>query len=183
MRVRDDIRTIVGFIGRYSGENFTAFGTAFLQEYKKRPYLVTNSHIAHGVGNNPFVIRFTDLYGKSAEFRADPYNDGLRWFESKDDTVDLAIMPFHVSFAAELCNPYFLPEKDILSKEMIEYNGIGAGDVCYAVGLFRLMAGTNRNIPFVHSGNIGVMASEERVPTRDWIQGSEQSRSKLIWWK
>jgi hypothetical protein len=42
------------------------------------------------------------------------------------------------------------------------------GDVINLIGLFRLHAGKQRNIPFVHTGHLAVLSdSSERIPVRD----------------
>src|SRR3954452_13261064 len=60
MRVPDDLRRCVVFIGRVdgpSGEGFKAVGTALLVRYERFGYLVTVQHIAAGFGDGPFAVR------------------------------------------------------------------------------------------------------------------------------
>ena len=169
MRLSDDVRTTVGFIG-HVGTNgaFSAIGTGFLLVYKRHRYFVTNKHIAVAIGEDPFAIRFTDAAANSLNIHVDPLEHDAPWMCSEDEDVDLAIISFNVDLEGQGCRMLSLPENMILTDQQIEWNSIGAGDLCYAVGLFRLMAGRDRNIPFVHTGHIGVMATEERVPILDW---------------
>jgi hypothetical protein len=56
----------------------------------------------------------------------------------------------------------------LADKKTILEERIGTGDICYAVGLFQLLAGKKRNLPIVHTGNLALTAGEEAIPVRDW---------------
>ena len=58
-----------------------------------------------------------------------------------------------------------MPEEII--KRVGEYN-IGIGDICYTIGLFRLLYGKKRNIPIVFTGNIALVPEDEKIPVEDW---------------
>src|SRR6185437_1865569 len=49
--------------------------------------------------------------------------------------------------------------------------GVGMGDFCYTIGLFRLLSGRKQNLPVVHFGTIArpiFDRDEEPVPIKDW---------------
>ena len=51
----------------------------------------------------------------------------------------------------------------LLTDEIIKTRNIGPGDNVYAVGLFSLAIGRERNIPIVRTGHIAIM-SKEKIP-------------------
>jgi hypothetical protein len=157
---------------------FEAKGTGFFARYDDWVYLVTAQHIAVGLGEHPFAIRINKRNGSSANIRIDPVMDGVRWYSNIDDSnVDLSVMP--VTFD--------MPERDELDllafrsvifadEGVVRQLEIGVGDMCYAVGLFRLMAGSERNLPIVHTGNIALMPGEERIPLQNWLNPNTTAR-------
>jgi hypothetical protein len=49
--------------------------------------------------------------------------------------------------------------------------GVGIGDFCYTVGLFRVLSGNKQNLPVVHFGTIArpiYGPDEEPIPIKDW---------------
>lgn len=92
----------------------------------------------------------------------------MSWISHSDPNVDLAVMPFNFNSQDSGMDMLGFPSKMLLSVEELKTRNVGVGDRCYAVGLFRLLQGSKRNVPIVHSGNIALMAGEELVPVADW---------------
>jgi hypothetical protein len=171
MRISDDLRHCVVFIGfkddtqRSSG--IKCAGTAFLLWYKTFSYLVTVKHVAIQVGDCPFVIRMNRQDGTSDNIYVD--DDDMRWYFNQADTnVDLAVTPFDYNLGQAGYNSLLIPDTILANTEILKSESIGIGDLCYTVGLFRLLAGEKRNLPVVHTGNIALLPGDERIPVQDW---------------
>jgi hypothetical protein len=173
MRVSDDMRRCVVFLGNKDDSapgGIACFGTAFLVAYKGHRYLVTAQHIAVGIGDAPYLIRLNKLDGSSQNIAVDPRADKMRWLvNTNDPDVDLAVLPFEYDWRAAGYDAYLVPEHGLASDEIIKSNGIGIGDVCYTIGLFRLLSGAKRNLPMVHAGTIAMMPSDEKIPVQNWL--------------
>ena len=171
VRIPDDVRQSVVFVGHEADEasgGFKPVGTAFLVAYKDSVYLVTAQHVALDLGRDPFVMRFNKTDGTATNMAVDPIEHNLRWYEHPDPDVDLAVIDFNFDMQATGHDSTCVPETIFAGKEVAESVGIGIGDICYAVGLFSLMAGRRRNLPVVHTGNIALMPTDERIPIEDW---------------
>jgi hypothetical protein len=59
------------------------------------------------------------------------------------------------------------PVKHFTSPEKLASKDIGPGDLIYIVGLFRLIAGQEKNLPFVHTGHLALIPGSEKVPIYD----------------
>jgi hypothetical protein len=184
MRIADDLRRCVVFIGHSGGPpdyGFTPAGTGFLISYKGQAYLVTAQHVAVELGDDPFAIRVNRRDGTSENITIDPLQESLRWFcNTDDDTVDLAIAPFDYNIWRQIHDLRMVEQRYFTEQKEIDEWDIGVGDACYAIGLFRLMAGKTRNLPIVHTGNIALMPSDERIPVRNWIDRSPSAEPKYI---
>ncbi len=165
MRLRDDLRQSVCFIGFGSGDDFKSVGTGFFLGYQGLQYLVTARHIAEPIGDDPFGIRVNRRERGTLTWHCD---DPPIWRFSDDDTVDAAVMLFLPPGDVRETTCMGLAEGLIANRETMGRENIGVGDICYAVGLFRLMAGRDRILPFVHTGNIGLLPEDHRIPTRSW---------------
>jgi hypothetical protein len=172
MRLHDDVRHCVVFIGNNDGPSdspFTAKGTGFLVGHKGHNYLATVQHIAAGFGDGPFAIRFNTVDGTARNLHVDPYQHGLKWYcNNSDPDVDLAVMPFGKGMPLAGFRGCFIPSDILVSEATLQKWPIGIGDICYAVGLFRLLVGRKRNLPIVHTGRIALMPCDERLPVQDW---------------
>ncbi|MEP7157617.1 MAG: hypothetical protein ABI905_17675, partial [Betaproteobacteria bacterium] len=60
------------------------------------------------------------------------------------------------------------PSGHVISEFKRETKNIGAGDMAYVVGVFKMLMGNQKNVPFVHTGHIASMADGETVRTEDW---------------
>lgn len=169
VRLRTDIRKGTVFIGTLSGEDFTPAATAFLLNYKEEGYLVTARHVVSELGDDPFAVRMNGVTGGCVIAPVDPTTSELQWHFSSDADVDIAVMEWPSAGRDDVDNMY-LPTDVILSTEDRETYKYGIGSPCYAVGLFSHVSGKARNVPVVHTGNLSLMAGEEKVPIADWDQ-------------
>lgn len=168
MRVDRDIRKTVVFFGYEAGPEkggIDCIGTGFLQVFEGEGYLVTAKHITDELGDMPFLIRVNRKDGTSENLHA----DGVRWIGHPDPTVDVAVIPFNLT-QRPLYDIKYLPQKMLALDELVHHQveAIGTGDFAYTVGLWRLMSGTQRNLPVVHTGSIAMIAGEEKIPVQDW---------------
>jgi hypothetical protein len=181
MRVADDIRKTVVFLGYESSDPDTGgiapFGTGFLLFYDEFPHLVTARHVAEMAGDNPFLIRVNRYDGTADNFPL----DRVRWHYHPDPNVDVAAIPFSIKREGEY-ECFYIEDALLLTDELLAYHHVGIGDFCYTIGLFRLVAGTKRNMPVVHFGTIARMPEDEGLPMRDWRdpQKAMRVRSYLI---
>jgi hypothetical protein len=167
VRIQDDLRKTVVFFGfedQTPGRGgINCIGTGFLVGYDGSGYLVTAKHLAHDLGQDPFLIRLNKRDGTSENIHA----DGADWAEHPDPSVDIALVPFNLSGRL----PYdvmYLPFERMAAHESVDEGWIGIGDLTYTVGLFRVMAGGARNLPIVHFGSLAMIPRDEKVPLRDW---------------
>jgi len=167
VRVSGDLRKLVFFFGHASGTGakteFSPVGTGFFVGYEGCRYLVTVKHIAIPLGDAPFSIRVNKTDGESDNINIDVGD--IRWFLHPDPDVDLAIVPFNYDLKVKGCELLFLGGLELLKNQDV---GFDCGDICYTIGLFQLLAGKKRNLPVVHTGNIALLPSDERVPVEGW---------------
>lgn len=181
MRLSDDVRKCVVFIGFSDGKGgFEAAGTGFLILYKENIYLVTNQHIAAGLNDSPFAVRINKIDDGSDNFLIDPLTNGVMWYSGQSLDVDLAVIPFNYDLWKAGLDVKVFPSDLFAVNARIEEEQIGVGDLCYTVGLFRLMAGKTRNVPVVHSGNIALMPGQEKVPVQEWMQRSPTVTTRYV---
>ena len=167
MRVPDGVRKCVVFLGLPNGEERVSFiGTAFFVlipssvEGTSYIYLVTAKHVAEKLENNPFVLRINTKDGQSVLFDVEE----AKWFfHPTDSSVDAAVLPWAPSrrefdYKAVHVNTF-------LSDEIIQKEGIGAGDEVFITGLFACVIGSARNLPIVRTGNVAMMP-DEVIPTQ-----------------
>jgi hypothetical protein len=136
-------------------------------------YLVTARHVALALGDDPFSIRINRVDDASDTFHCDPLDpkipDWFKWFTPEDPLVDLAIMPFNIDFTRLGFDVRALSGSEwLLDDAKWAEEKIGPGDLCYAIGLFKLVQGSKRNVPIVHTGRIALNSGEELIPIDDW---------------
>lgn len=183
MRLRDDVKQCVVFIGTGGEEEFSALGTGFLVNYKRCTYLVTARHVAEDLGDCPFVVRMNHQDNESSlglEFDPLEHAELYPWLTSNDTSIDLAVMQFNVDWHTHGGDARTIPETMFSSHDTHADTDFGVGDLCYAVGLFRLMSGHRRNLPFVHTGNIGLMPGPDRIPVQNWREGPEEPSTIFV---
>lgn len=172
MRIGEDARKCVVFFGVPDGSGGVAYGgTGFLVAYfsDETPevaftYVVTAKHVADGLeqwDDTGFSVRVNTKDGGSVA----PSIVVQNWVRHPDPTVDLA------AFSANLSGPNFDQKHYSLRDNWADPavpNSVVCGDDVNLVGLFRLHAGSKRNVPIVHAGNIAALPdAQERVPLKD----------------
>jgi hypothetical protein len=180
MRVSEDLRRTVVFLGYGNSKDFQAVGTGFLLGYKDCRYLVTAEHVAMQLSDAPFCIRINHKNGAAIAVHVDPdlHGEQFKWhtLPAENGTeADIAVVTFCIDLARAGCDYAVLPGDKLLDDERLKATQIGVGDLCYAIGLFRLHAGKDRNLPIVHSGNIAMMAGEDPIPVSDWRNPSART--------
>jgi len=170
MRISDDIRKCVVFVGKESrtrdGVICRRFvGTAFFVTVpaQKHPgmsftYLVTAKHVAERAGTN-ILIRLNSKAGGSITV----LYPNIRWFTHPDDqSVDCAVIPWIIHDDLDYMH---IGLDTFLTDEIIKEKSIGIGDTIFITGLFSKLSGTSRNLPIVRMGSIAMMPAE-KVPSR-----------------
>jgi hypothetical protein len=171
MRIEDSVRDTVVFLGYPTDDpakgGIDCIGTGFLLLYDGFPYLVTVRHVAEVLGNDPFMIRVNRYDGGSDNIPV----DNVKWYYDSDPTIDIAVIPFDLPNRKEHYGRYIDDKKETWWWNKARKYGAGIGDFCYTVGLFRLLAGSKRNMPIVHIGTIARTMSSwenETIPIKDW---------------
>lgn len=176
MRLDADVRRCVVFIGHQPNfdddDTFDAVGTGFFVHYRGIRWLVTAQHVAMHFEDAPFFLRINRTEGGSDVFHVDPLQAvEMRWISHPDESVDLAAIPFHISEKASGLDLLSVNSELLLSDDKVRELGLNVGDLCYGVGLFKLMQGSKRNVPIVHTGHIALMPGDEEIPVKDWTKG------------
>jgi hypothetical protein len=169
MRTRP--KTVV-FLGHGEDKDFVPFGTAFLIYYDNYQYLVTAKHIANFLTDAPYSVKLNKAEGGATYLHVD---GDITWFTHDDETVDIALAPFHWDFRAIGCDVKWIPLTDESNAQDIK-----AGDTTYTVGLFRFMGGTHRSLPVVHTGSIALIPNSERIPVQDWDIPGDTNKRKMV---
>lgn len=139
-------------------------GTGFLVLYQGGFYLITARHVAELLGDVGFCTRVNTFDGKS---RNVPAEQRVTWVYHPDSTVDVAVVGFGISAAAGF-DFLYLDEILLPTKEQEQDPDFAdVGDLCYTVGLWRVLVGDERNLPIVHTGHIARLPGEERIPVRN----------------
>jgi hypothetical protein len=170
VRISDEISRTVVFIGYPTQEpgkgGIDCIGTAFLLKYEDCPYLVTVRHVAEYVGNEPFLIRVNRHDGGADNLPI----DGAAWYYDANPDIDVAVLPFDFVDEREHSVRFVDDKKESWWSNKAWKYGVGIGDFCYTVGLFRVLAGNKQNLPVVHFGTIArkFYGDSEPIPIRDW---------------
>ena len=172
MRIEDSVRHTVVFIGYPSDESgkggIDCIGTAFLLRHGGFPYLITARHVAEYVGSDPFLLRVNRFDGSADNLPI----DGATWHYDSDPSVDVAVLPIAGLLREHEHYVRFIEdEKESWWSNKAWKYGVGIGDFCYTVGLFRVLSGNKRNLPVVHFGTIArpiYGPDEESIPIKDW---------------
>lgn len=172
MRIGDDARKCVVFFGVPDGGGGIAYGgTGFLVAFPTEDfadpfaYIVTARHVATALqkwDDTGFYLRANTNDGASTPVPLIV----LEWHFHPDPTVDLA------AFSAFFGPPNFDHRHYTIKPESyVDHtvpNMVVCGDDANLVGLFRLHAGSKRNVPIVHSGHIALLPDpDELIPIRD----------------
>jgi hypothetical protein len=164
MRVPDDVRKCVVFLGREVGFEKEYGGTAFFVSVSSRDtpthfmYLVTAKHCADTLEGIDFWVRVNNRTGGVFEVKG----DGVHWYRhpTDPDHVDVAVAPFLYRDdldSARIGVESFYTKQNAPS--------VGTGDEVFITGLFSLARGSNRNMPIIRMGNIAMMP-EDKIPVK-----------------
>ncbi len=149
-------------------------GTGFFVTYKEGGYLVTAKHVAKPLEDAPFLLRINKTDGTSENYPVDK----VKWYYHTDSNIDVAVIPCYIGQGRKNNRIYevtYFAESGIVRDSYIDQGYVGIGDQCYTIGLFRFHSGKERNLPVVHTGNIALLPSEEKIPVIDWDDPTEQS--------
>lgn len=181
LRIRDDLRKSVVFIGRAEYDDpenhFEPDGTGLLLGYDGCPYLVTAAHIAKELEDGRFYLRVNTKDGEVDFIQV----ENARWHTlERNKSVDIALTPFIVPAEGKHDCQFLNAEEFLwLPKKEHEHWGIGVGDLVYAVGLFKLWYGKKRNLPIVHCGNIAMVPEDDTLEVEDW-NSDDPDATKLV---
>jgi hypothetical protein len=169
MRISDSVRDTVVFLGHPTNEagksGIECVGTGFLLMYDEVPHLITARHVAEHFADHPFLIRVNTCDQKAENIPVDM----VKWYYPKDPAVDVAATPFELPRPDRYVVRHIDFPREALSWTQARKFEYGIGDFVYTVGLFRLLAGTERNMPVVHFGTIARTVDwDEKVPVKDW---------------
>jgi hypothetical protein len=169
MNVPDVALRNVVFIGwidsRGDEEQVTWAGTAFFVSAPapsgmdlQHVYLVTVKHIADKLPTRDWCIRVNTKDGKSILVRGDA---SVRWWKhpTQEESVDCAVLPIGPPEDANVDLTY-VPLSMFATEQVIEENGIGEGDEVFVIGLFTRLAGNDRNVAIVRTGNVAMIPRE-----------------------
>src|SRR5688572_22490628 len=97
VRLSDDARDCVVYLGVHSGGEFFPLGTGFLLSYgtPTTSYLVTAAHVARALSDDHFVVRMNRKEGGEAQ---EIEIDNPQWTRHQDKAVDIAVMEFAPPF-------------------------------------------------------------------------------------
>lgn len=175
LRLADDIRKCVVYFGHPKTlddgrEDLEPQGTGFFVAHSGATYLVTAKHVAESLSQTPFAVRLNSHVGG---FRIE-HIDIANWALHPDS--DVAAVQMDIPAWAD-CKPY---ADYLLSTFKMETKNIGTGDLVYIVGLFNLMHGNEKNLPFVHTGHIGMLPEDQRVTIYDTTKRAHVTTDGLL---
>jgi hypothetical protein len=171
------LRKTIGFMRvEFTKDNkqWNAFGTGFfvfledkrLGENKGFIYLVTNRHVAepqedgvkYPVGKTFIKLNFKQTQnGAESEEDLIPMTGPLHWYFSKDESVDLAVMPLGVKDTVDV---EAFPVSLFATEDVIEKSQIAEGDSVLYTGYFSNFPNMKRVQPIVREGFIAMFPNE-----------------------
>jgi hypothetical protein len=150
----------VGNVGKVFGANVTGpWGTGFLiaRESPTLPgelhyYGVTNWHVAC---RGASIIRLNTNHGRSRLIELDP----AEWHFIKGH--DVAAVDLSEQLNPTLDQIKHNNEERFVTADAIDKLGIGPGEDAFMCGLFVSHGSTERNVPAMRFGNLGMLASDD----------------------
>jgi hypothetical protein len=174
VRIEQNVYRSVVFLGHPLTNNerdIDPVGTGFLLSWSKgegyqrdhQTFIVTAAHVADEFRDGPLAVRLEDK--KTGKARVHREEVVWQWVTHEDTTVDVAVTPFELPKWARN-EP--LSDKDFVTEDVRLSRNIGEGDAAYVIGLYTFVAGKEKNLPFVHTGNVACMVDDERIPWTHW---------------
>lgn len=165
MKIPDEVRNCVAFIGYHQPQG-TVFGaTAFFigipnsNETGFHTYAVTAKHcikeIEEATIDDCVYLR---LNLRQKGYRTLATKIGQWFFHPSDKKIDVAVLPIDMNNIRS--DHLIIPADDFITDERINMGLVGPGDDVFVTGLFLYHQGTQRNIPIIRAGNIAVMPEE-----------------------
>lgn len=186
MLIPDDFIKCVTFLGVSTEEHgqesiswkATAFAVSVPSEFapdKSYNYLVTARHVVEKGESTKLRIRVNRRKDKTAVTLNIENQDYHWWYHPMTkpedlDYADVAVLPWIPPREYELVT---LPIDMFLTDEIIQNKGIGLGNEVFITGLFTRLAGKERNIPIVRTGNIAMMLNEPIYTRYDTPDGTK----------
>jgi hypothetical protein len=170
VRIGETAQKSVVFFGVPSPDGIQYGGTGFLAAVSEGEfdfgYLVTCRHVARGLegySDTGFYLRLNIKGGGSHPEKV----EDIKWTYHPDPSVDLAAAHFQLNTN---CFDHTFFKFEASYADHRKPGAAVTGDVINLVGLFRLHAGSHRNVPIVHTGHIAMLPNPaEKVPIRDRI--------------
>lgn len=168
VRIANDARRSVVFFGvtgpngiQYGGTGFTICDS---EQGVPVPFLVTCRHVAKALEKfDEFFIRLNTKAGGAVDI---PVQE-IEWTYPPDETVDLAAISLGID-QRHFDIVYYPADRLGIASTKDDPEKVVCGDPVNIVGLFRLHFGSQRLVPFVHTGNVAVLAdSNELIPVID----------------
>jgi hypothetical protein len=164
MRVADDIRKAVVYIGRRVGSQFVPYGTGFvvasLLDGLKYQTIVTAKHVINRMGTvDDVYVRVNERTGLARELPLNPRH----WLPHPDQNIDLIVCPTMIPTDVFDIQHISLEERQ-LTPEIIAEHDFGVGDDVFIAGMFISILGETKNIPIIRYGIIAAMP-EEKIRT------------------
>ncbi len=158
MRITDDVRTCVAFVGHMVADErnelcFVPGATGFFLLFDGATYFVTARHVASRL-EGPFALRASQKDGSPILFE----DVEAGWFHHPNPNVDISVVVGLPDGAFNIAEDLFA------TPDAIKRLNIGIGNETHVVGLYRLMYGANRNLPIVHTGHIAMVPEDEPIP-------------------
>jgi hypothetical protein len=164
------IRKCVVYVGYRKNGDPVIGGTGFFVTYNEALFLVTVKHNllrAQKRGADKLLIRFNQNNVGLADFET----EFSEWHQHPDPFTDVAVMPISDHVARYQMDVIAYPAQNHVNARVIAEIPVTVGDEVFFPGLFSPVAGDDRNVPVVRSGNIAAM-SEEKVRVT-WIDNSK----------
>jgi hypothetical protein len=165
MRVGDQMRKSIFFLGHENERGFTPYGTAFLgiasYEDMAAPLAITARHVIDLIPGDFISLRVNRKAGGSDVLRISKQNMIL--FEDK--AIDLAIMPASIDHT--IYDVFAIHLDSAKWKDQLAQTGLGyivQGDEVCIAGLYTSHYGHDRNMPVVRIGHVAAIP-EEKVLT------------------
>jgi hypothetical protein len=166
MRIEDEVRKTVVFVGVAHDEGFEPYGTAF----------VLVSHVGEQafqtIVTAKHVVDLIRSHKKQVSLRVNTWNDGARvlitkdehWFSHPNPKIDVSVCGTVISREQFDILNISLESPLIITDEIIKERAIGIGSDVYIAGMYIQRIGEAKNLPIVRTGTIAAMP-EEKIET------------------